>query len=341
MNDNVTWLSSWKLSFRIPRMNHSFELIEGSQNQLIESSPLRTKFLRGAIATATCANLWACTSIEFYESKNSEYRGNKDEKGFLYYPPKPYLLVEQTKEGEKFNIVSIPDTSRPHRVKQIPGFGTGELGFEMNSGMIVKFNSKTDSKTPEIITALAGIGTAKAALDTAKAAMEAARKTIAPVPAEQFVKAKTDSHYDVVPFVESITKLQAALATLKQPAQGTEIFRIQVDRIETQIKELESRKTITYPIDKPDEFLKKIDDARRAASLTISELSSVNEALKTYSSNVKEFENIFADAQLASSAVEKSIELLSAFVVSEPSSAGLYEIEYINGRLVLRKVGIK
>lgn len=262
-NSNSNWIFCQSLASHDPRSSDTSSSLGSMRNKPTRSPP-RRRLLQSAMAAAVCTHLCSCTSVDFYESKNSKaYQTNKDEKGFLYYPPKPYLLVEQTKESEKFSILSIPDVSRPHRVKQIPGIGTGELGFEINSGMIVKFNSKTDSKTPEIISALTSIGTAKAALVAAKVATETATKTLEQDPANVTKITTQPFTFIVVPIQESIKELRAALVALRRPAQGTEIFRTLIERIENQIKELESRRTITYPINKPDELLKKVDDARK------------------------------------------------------------------------------
>jgi len=112
--------------------------------------------------------LTGCASIDFYEVISD---GTQKEVGFLYYPPKPYLLIETKDDNTVTSIISLPDLSRPHRVKQDNGWGSAELGFEVENGMIKSFNSKTDSKGPETLTSIAGLGTAQAALDTAKAAI--------------------------------------------------------------------------------------------------------------------------------------------------------------------------
>ena len=49
-----------------------------------------------------------CSSVDFYEEQED---GTEKESGFLYYPPKPYLLVEEKddaivieKEDSRFGI---------------------------------------------------------------------------------------------------------------------------------------------------------------------------------------------------------------------------------------------
>ena len=113
------------------------------------------------------AALTGCASIDFYEVAED---GTEKETGFLYYPAKPFLLVEMKDENIATKIISLPNLSRPHRVKQNNGWGAAELGFEIENGMIKSFNSKTDSKAPETISSLAGLGSAKAEIETAKAA---------------------------------------------------------------------------------------------------------------------------------------------------------------------------
>ena len=69
--------------------------------------------------------------------------GSEKNTGFLYYPPKPYLLVEEKDNSLATKIISLPDLSRPHRVKQDNGWGSAELSFVIENGMIKSFNSKT------------------------------------------------------------------------------------------------------------------------------------------------------------------------------------------------------
>lgn len=118
--------------------------------------------------------LGACASVKFIDK-------NGVNTGFLYYPPKPYLLVETTKEkGTTARLISMPNLSDPRYVKYKGGWGSVTFAFDVTDGMITKFNGTVDSKGPETITAattgLGSIASGLAAIRTAKAALIEAQK---------------------------------------------------------------------------------------------------------------------------------------------------------------------
>jgi hypothetical protein len=87
--------------------------------------------------------------------------------GVHFYEPRPYLLVSnQQKQDDKGNvqnqfssqIIWLPDHSRCYVVKIKPGWGTVDGNVKLQDGwMLDTLGSKTDSKGPETITAIAGL----------------------------------------------------------------------------------------------------------------------------------------------------------------------------------------
>ena len=151
-----------------------------------------------------------CASIDFYEEQSD---GKQKDAGFLYYPPKPYILIETKGDNTVTSIISLPDMSRPHRVKQDNGWGSAELGFEVKNGMIKSFNSKTDSKGPEALTSIAGLGTAQAALVTAKAAQLTAELSVGDkrkmMALKEDLQIDIPNHYIVEVFVDGSNTLKS------------------------------------------------------------------------------------------------------------------------------------
>ena len=82
-----------------------------------------------------------------------------------YYDPVPYLFVATTKECvTTATVVALPGQER--RVGFKSGFGSSDLSVGLTNGMLTSVGQKSDSKVPEVITAL---GTAAAATMVPKA----------------------------------------------------------------------------------------------------------------------------------------------------------------------------
>ena len=93
-----------------------------------------------------------CAGVEFYSDEGLTHRT-----GIKYYTAKPYLLVANTGAKDKpveVSIVYIPDLSHPTYAKPVSGLGTSDLSLSFNNGMLASVGEKTDSKIPELITAL-------------------------------------------------------------------------------------------------------------------------------------------------------------------------------------------
>lgn len=85
--------------------------------------------------------------------KFTDASGTKNE-GFLYYPPKPYLVITRGKDGTKLDVIPLPDLANPKRIKHKGGWGTIDFNFKTHNGMLGEFGQKADSKGPETITAV-------------------------------------------------------------------------------------------------------------------------------------------------------------------------------------------
>ncbi|MDH5573564.1 MAG: hypothetical protein OEY89_17500 [Gammaproteobacteria bacterium] len=277
--------------------------------------------------------LAGCSSVKFYDSLVSD----SDESGFLYYPPKPYVLIEQGEKTVTTKLISIPDLSRPHRVKHSVGFGAVEMGFEIENGMIKSFNSKSDSKGPEAITALAGIGTAKAALITAEAEMATATKELQPS-ADKMGLLATENKYDVVIIIDITKELKANVIDVLSSAPTARIFSRELSILNSQATNLGQLSSIKYNTTKPDELISKLEEYRKSSVKVINELSGVNSTLEIYSSNPKVYPNDFSYAMNAKQNLADLIKKLKGFSSRSSSIVGLYEIEFIDGSLKLKKV---
>lgn len=281
-------------------------------------------------------SMTACSSIDFYEVNKD---GTEKEVGFLYYPPKPYLLVEQVDKNITTKIISLPDTSRPHRVKQNGGWGTSDLSFTIKDGMIETFNAKTDSKGVETLTSIAGLGTAKAALDTAKSALITAEFTASAGTVKLFgagVDMKVAIKYKVKSFVDSAVILETyVIKTLKKEATD---FKHQITSLKDVLTTIQRNTEVDYKTLNPDVLLKEVEKRRKLAKVLVTDLNNVSSSLAIYANNEAKKPNLVLVAKKANTKLAKAVKLLSAFSLRSSSVTGLYEINYINGRLQLNKV---
>jgi hypothetical protein len=277
--------------------------------------------------------LTGCSSVKFYDSSVS----GSNESGFLYYPPKPYILIEQGEKSVSTKLISIPDLSRPHRVKHSEGFGTAEMGFEIENGMIKAFNSKSDSKGPETITALTGIGTAKAALITAEAAMATATRELQPS-ADKMGLLPGENKYDVVIVIDAIKELTDNVIGTLSSSPTTGVYVRELSILNKQVTELSKLSSIKYSSGKPDDLISQLEEYRKLSGKVINELSGVSSTLAIYADNPKIYPNDFKFALDAKKKLADVIKKLRGFSSRSSSVVGLYEIEFINGNLKLRKV---
>lgn len=292
--------------------------------------------IKGISIIATLVCLTGCTNIQFYEEND----GDLKETGFLYYPPKPYLLIE-TKDGNAVtSIISLPDLSKPHRVKQTKGWGSSELGFEIENGMIKSFNSKTDSKGPETLTAISGLGTAQAALDTAKAAILTAELSAGTTTKMTDINSGSTVdipiNYNVKAFVEGADSLKQKVLPILSKEKSK--LSYEIDLVNQSIAILQKNQTIDYqPLD-PDALLNAVEEKRKLSKRQAEILKNVSATLDVYASNDAEDAGLILIAKSSNDELKSVIKSLLAFSLRSSSVNGLYEIQYLNGRLSLRKV---
>jgi hypothetical protein len=112
-----------------------------------------------AILVVTCVS--GCARFAFYSDANL----SGVETGVKFYTPKPYLLVARTGSKDKPNDISviyIPDLSHPIYAKPMVGIGANNLTLALSNGILTTLGQQTDSKIPELLTALGGFATSVA-----------------------------------------------------------------------------------------------------------------------------------------------------------------------------------
>lgn len=93
------------------------------------------------------ALLSGCAGVSFRDASGKET-------GFLYYPPKPYLLVTEAEKGLAISLITIPDTTRPMYVEEDGFLGSSTYSFSVEHGMLTEFSNTVDSGTADIVSAV-------------------------------------------------------------------------------------------------------------------------------------------------------------------------------------------
>jgi hypothetical protein len=96
-----------------------------------------------------------CAHISFHDPANP----NRNV-GLEYYKLKLYLLVTNTEDGPKSEILTLPDLTQPRYALLHPGYGSSSLSVKLTNGVITEVGQTVDTKIPETITALANMATA-------------------------------------------------------------------------------------------------------------------------------------------------------------------------------------
>lgn len=274
-----------------------------------------------------------CAKVKFLEGG--------EEKGFLYYPAKPYLVVENTAEGATARLVSVPDYAQPSRVKYRAGWGSVQFGFDTSHGMLTKFNATSDSQGDETIGAIAGLAgfvTGAAALDTAAAALITARAARGDSKARAAAGA---SPFPVIPIEtahNSMGKVLSALgAAPSPPVTKLDKVRETLGRLHS---ELQGLINISYDDTAPDadERLIGLMNKRRA---------EVREWLKLLIREVENLDEIAADANtvdadkqradVAARGLRAVAQILRDFAAVTPAIR-IYEIVHRDGRIQFDRV---
>lgn len=126
---------------------------------------------RSWLVSLALSLLSSCAGLRVEDSGGAET-------GVEFFPAKPYLIVENTKEGAKTSLTSLPDVSRPRYLKHKRGLGSSEFGFTLSNGMLASVNQKTDLRAPELLTSLGSLATGLAALDLSGADRTVVRQSV-------------------------------------------------------------------------------------------------------------------------------------------------------------------
>ena len=83
--------------------------------------------------------------------------------GMTYFDPKPYLFVSTTKECvSTATVIMLPNDKKVMKFES--GYGSANLTVALSNGMIASVGQNTDTKIPETLSSIAGLGTAAAGI---------------------------------------------------------------------------------------------------------------------------------------------------------------------------------
>jgi hypothetical protein len=108
--------------------------------------------------------------------------------------------------------------------------------------------------------------------------------------------------------------------------------------VSEQLSILTANTRVIFDVNDPDTLLSKLEELRKRSGKIVDELEGVTTALKIYRDHkdTNPEDKIVAEKSLDKLA--PTVKLLSSFAERAQSVVGLYEIEFINGRIALRKV---
>ena len=267
------------------------------------------RWTRAAAAGCFTVVLAGCASVRFVDMTETDGCGNPKDLGFLYYPPKPYLLVEPTKDGGlTASVLSLPDVAHPHRVQHKEGWGTLDFNFTTQNGMITTWGQKADSKGPETIEAISsGI-------------------------AEVVPSIAGLSALDIGPNVVTDSTVEAILTDLrinviKQLDKATHA-RI-IANLETGMKEL--AKVASIDVGDSIEFAILVNDRQRALRAALAPLQRAYEDLGPYADAASK--NVVSARKHLKHAVSRVAKL-----ADRQPAVQLYEIVRSGGEVVFRRI---
>ncbi|MBB3181978.1 hypothetical protein [Variovorax sp. Sphag1AA] len=127
-----------------------------------------TAVLAGALLTG-------CAGVDFYSDADLSKKT-----GIPIYGAKPYVLVSRTQNKDKPVEVSIQyltDRSQVIYANPRSGFGSSDLKLTLDHGQLTQFGQITDTKIPELITAVSGLLTSRATAAKDYATADQIRRT--------------------------------------------------------------------------------------------------------------------------------------------------------------------
>lgn len=129
------------------------------ENQL-DSWKILQHQTKAALLVLSGLALGGCAGVTFYSDPSLSTKT-----GIPIYAPKPYLLVARTGAKDKPVEISIVYLSDPKNViyaRPSSGFGSANLTLALANGQMTSFGQQTDTKIPEMVTALGGLITSRA-----------------------------------------------------------------------------------------------------------------------------------------------------------------------------------
>ena len=116
------------------------------------------------------------------------------------------------------------------------------------------------------------------------------------------------------------------------------LFKEELLIVDDQIKILEKNKTITYDFNKPDILIEKLKKSVDTTKSIVSELTYVSDRFAIFHNNPKDFKEEFKYAKKIYENLKTVLSTLSILLADGNDKEGLYEINYLKGSLVLRKI---
>lgn len=194
------------------------------------------------------SGLTGCASVKVTDKHGT--------KGFLTYTPVPHLLVEKSKEGVvTTRVISLPDTSRPRYLTHRGGYGSLQFNFALENGMLTTFGQTSDSKIPETVAGLAGVGTLATGVGALHTALNpiiakaAGTESLQSLQSMQMIKPGTNT----TPPTFEFTAVKDAIALInndvEQPLQARKASHARALRLITeQLAELRKLQQVQIPI---------------------------------------------------------------------------------------------
>jgi hypothetical protein len=131
--------------------------------------------MRSALLLACAVTAAGCAHTSFYTDPDMTKKT-----GFLFYTPRPYLLVARTGDSDKpveVSVVYLPDMEHPQFAVPHSGWGSSEMSITITNGVASMFGGNTDARGPETISALASLLGSGADLVKTAAELKAGEKT--------------------------------------------------------------------------------------------------------------------------------------------------------------------
>lgn len=310
-----------------------------------------------------------CASVKFFKVTKEDVKC--DEFGFEYYPPKPYLLVQNTEKGRDVKLISLPDLTRKRLIKHQAGWGTNEFGFKTDNGMIAEFNQKYDSKGPEALTAAAGMVTAltpaapaaagPSALDQVLGAIISklgAAQTAATDPSVKNLIAKAPTVMEPIPIppikaaIEELDRIIGRLTGLGSPEVAT--LKKRLEDIKALLLPFQEIKLDTFAggLSDPGTYavvfakqvipfvLKQFEEAQKAARKAVTMLKEERAILSDWVANVEIVPPMpaFGEIKHSISGLDKIISELTNFAGPTLPALELYEVLESDCGLTFRRV---